>query len=181
MALREARLLKIPAEGLCADIEEDGLSAHVRAKCRSPRLFLLLGNTLGGFDPIRLVRHLRKFLGRDDFLLVDGEIFSGKKTFAGYDHPVNRRFAWAPLKGVGIGEKDGKLHFEICRDRRRKGLYFVHKYFVPKRGKSLEMSPSYKYLPSTFRKLLREEGGIKIVREHWSRDRGLLMILGIKT
>lgn len=181
LAVKGARSLRIPSKGLIADITKIGLPRLIRKRTKSPRLFLLLGNTLGGFDPIRFSRRLKRFLAPGDYLLVDGEIYAGRKTLAGYDHPANRRFAWGPLKSLGISEKDGKLRFEIRRDRRQKGFYFIHKYFEPVKGKILEMSPSYKYLPNAFRGLLKKETGIEMIEEYRSRDRDLLMILGKKT
>jgi hypothetical protein len=180
LAVEGARSLRLSSKGLLADITKNSLPRLVRKRTKGPRLFLLLGNTLGGFDPIRLSRRLKRFLEPGDYLLVDGEIYAGRKTLAGYDHPANRRFAWGPLKGLGISEKDGQLRFEIRRDQRREGLYFIRKYFAPKKGKILEMSPSYKYLPNAFRALLKKETGIETIEEYWSRDRGLLMILGEK-
>src|SRR5439155_1032445 len=94
-----------------------------------PRLVLLIGNTLGAFDPIAEARDLAGLLRRGDALLVDGEVYAGDATVAGYDNPLNRRFAWAPLNAVGIREGDGELVFAAADDARLPGLHLVPKYF----------------------------------------------------
>lgn len=175
MAVRGARNIGVRPHGLRLDITEKNLAPRLE-KIKGPRLFLVLGNTLGGFDPLKFARTLGRLVRKNDFLLADGEIYDGKKTLAGYDHPANRRFAFAPLKALGIRESDGELKFEMKSDPRRRGLSYVHKFFVPKRGRRIEMSRSYKYRPATFRKILKE-AGLRPKDEYWSRDRRLLMVL----
>src|SRR5207247_10882731 len=125
-----------------------------------PRLILLLGNTLGAFDPMVEARALQNLLRGDDLLLVDGEIYAAGATVAGYDNPLNRRFAWAPLHAVPITEADGDLVFEDGEDARVPGLHPLTKHFRATRdvggrlggesltlgaGERLEMNHSYKY------------------------------------
>ncbi len=134
-----------------------------------PRLVLLLGNTLGAFDPLALARSLRVLLREEDLLLVDGEIYAGGQTVAGYDNPLNRRFAWAPLHAVGIGEADGTIVFEDVTDDRLVGLHPLRKHFHAARDvaarlggetlgiradERLEMNHSYKYGADTFLRIL---------------------------
>jgi uncharacterized SAM-dependent methyltransferase len=138
-----------------------------------PRLLLLLGNTLGAFDPLAEARALRALLRPEDQLLVDGEIYAGSQTVAGYDNPLNRRFAWAPLESVGIGESDGDIVFEDETDPRLPGLHPLRKHFRAGRdvaarvggetltirsGERVEMNHSYKYAADTFLRLLAEAG-----------------------
>ena len=138
-----------------------------------PRLLLLLGNTLGAFDPLAEARALRALLRPEDQLLVDGEIYAGSQTVAGYDNPLNRRFAWAPLESVGIGESDGDIVFEDETDPRLPGLHPLRKHFRAGRdvaarvggetltirsGERVEMNHSYKYAADAFPRLLAEAG-----------------------
>lgn len=137
--------------------------AHLVAVCKIPRelgapvLFTVLGNTLGAFGPRTFPQRLRKQMRSEDRFLFDGEIFS-PDTLAGYDNPVNRRFAWGPLTGVGISESDGQLHF--ATEALDAGLHAVTKHFVATRdlsvnlggevieiraGEKLKMSSSIKY------------------------------------
>jgi hypothetical protein len=100
---------------------------------------------------------------------VDGEIYAGGQTVAGYDNPLNRRFAWAPLHAVGIGEADGTIVFEDVTDDRLAGLHPLRKHFhatrdvaarmggetlVIRAGERLEMNHSYKYAADTFLRIL---------------------------
>ncbi|MEW6730102.1 MAG: L-histidine N(alpha)-methyltransferase [Acidobacteriota bacterium] len=145
---------------------------HIRALAANaqtpPRLVLLLGNTLGAFDPLEFVPRLLELLRPEDRLLVDGEIFRGQETMAGYDNPINRQFAFAPWRSVGVKEADGELRFVAREDTRRTGLYVIAKDFSPLHdlkliiageplhlctGERVAMNFSYKYYPETFREL----------------------------
>jgi uncharacterized SAM-dependent methyltransferase len=155
------------------------------------RLVLLIGNTLGAFDPVAEARELARLLRPGDALLVDGEIYAGDATVAGYDNPLNRRFAWAPLNAVGIRETDGELVFEAADDPRLPGLHLIPKYFRAGRdveallggealrlvrGERLAMNHSYKYAADTFLRILSAAG----LAARWqgrSDDERFLMVL----
>jgi len=174
MALAEAKAASVPAEGVKADLTNPD---HLEALQVSPdaprRLVMLIGNTLGAFDPERYAQTLPGVLREQDLLLVDGELYSGQETLAGYDNPVNRRFAWAPLHAVGIRDEDGELRFQTAEDGRLPGMYAVTKHFEAGRdaeammggeslrlaaGERLAMSRSGKYAQETFVRILEEAG-----------------------
>src|SRR6266705_1018637 len=85
MACAGALSAGFPAQGLKADFTD---RAHLQALAAEPeaprRLVFLLGNTLGAFDPIAEARDLARLLRPGDTLLVDGEIYAGDATVAGY-------------------------------------------------------------------------------------------------
>ncbi|HEV8263433.1 MAG TPA: L-histidine N(alpha)-methyltransferase [Gemmatimonadales bacterium] len=182
-----------PAHGTKADVTRaDHLAALAADPETPPRLVLMVGNTLGAFDPPAAARALRDLLRPGDLLLVDGEVYSGGETVAGYDNPLNRRFAWAPLHAVGIGEADGELRFEVRRDGRLGGgLHPLAKYFEARRavaarlggetltlapGERVEMNHSYKYAPDAFLRMLADAG----LAPRWrgtSDDGRFLMVL----
>lgn len=164
IAVRDARADGFSTRGLKADFTDSAQVEHVRDGSAhdacTARLFMLLGNTLGGFDPIEMARRLAALMRPADVALVDGELFAGAHTLAGYDNPVNRRFAFAPLAAAGLSEDDGELVFSIAPDGERTGLYRVTKHFTTSRratlrvageslaldaGERLTMSPSHKY------------------------------------
>ncbi len=119
MACGGAQGAGFPALGIKADFSRaDHLAALAADPESPPRLIMVVGNTLGAFDPIAEARALRGLLRREDLLIVDGELYAGAQTVAGYDNPLNRRFAWAPLAAVGIGEADGDIVFEDTIDQR---------------------------------------------------------------
>ncbi|HET7294030.1 MAG TPA: L-histidine N(alpha)-methyltransferase [Vicinamibacteria bacterium] len=67
---------------VCEAVKADlSVPAHVAAidgmRDGRPALWLLLGNTLGAFDPGRLCAELRRVVRRRDSLLLDAEIFDG--------------------------------------------------------------------------------------------------------
>jgi uncharacterized SAM-dependent methyltransferase len=156
----------IPTHGIKADFTR---AEHLTALAPSPdapaRLVLLLGNTLGAFDPLAEAEAVRRLMRPQDRLLVDGEIYAGGQTVAGYDNPLNRQFAWAPLHAVGLGEDDGEIVFQDMQDDRLPGLHPLRKHFLARReavariagealeiqpGERIEMNHSYKYAADTF-------------------------------
>ncbi len=192
LAVSEATKLGVPAEGVKADVTRlDHLEA-LRAMPDAPsRLVMLLGNTLGAFDAPAYAATLARFLREEDRLLLDGELYSGHETLVGYDNPINRRFAWAPLHALGIGEGDGDLRFETEEDATRPGLFAVTKHFLAgrdveaamggrsmmlTRGERLSMSQSGKYAEGAFAGIVRE-AGLTTLWRGTSEDERFLMVL----
>src|SRR5467141_4101291 len=192
MACAGALAAGFPAQGIKADFTNpDHLKALAAEPETPPRLVLLIGNTLGAFDPIAEARELARLLRPGDALLVDGELYAGEATVAGYDNPLNRRFAWAPLNAVGIRDADGELVFEAADDPRLPGLHLIPKHFRAgrdveallggealrlARGDRLAMNHSYKYAADTFLRILSEAG----LAPRWqgrSDDQRFLMVL----
>ncbi len=177
---------RFPCHGVKADImSTDHLTALKVDNPSCPRLALLLGNTLGAFDPPGYCERLGQMLNPGDYLFVDGEIFADTDTMAGYDNPLNRQFAFAPLRSVGITDHDGELCFEAVHDERRPGLHLISKHFRAGReldltiaGKTLRLNPderiemnfSYKFAPETFLSLLSEVEGLQCLAEYHSED-----------
>ncbi len=192
MACAGALSAGFPAQGIKADFTNPRhLQALAAEPETPPRLLLLIGNTLGAFDPIAEARDLAGLLRRGDALLVDGEVYAGDATVAGYDNPLNRRFAWAPLNAVGIREGDGELVFAAADDARLPGLHLIPKYFQAgrdvealmggealrlARGEQLAMNHSYKYAPETFLGIL-SDAGLTVRWQATSDDQRFLMAL----
>jgi hypothetical protein len=124
-------------------------------------------------------------------LIVDGEIYAGGPTVAGYDNPLNRRFAWAPLHAVGIEDGDGEIVFEDGSDDRLPGLHPLRKHFRAGRdiaarvggetleirsGDRVEMNHSYKYAPDTLDRIL-QAAGLDVQWRRLSDDQRFLMVL----
>jgi uncharacterized SAM-dependent methyltransferase len=192
MACGGALAAGLPAHGIKADFANPN---HLPALAAEPetarRLVMLVGNTLGAFDPIAQARDLARLLRPGDLLLVDGELYAGETTLAGYDNPLNRRFAWAPLHAVGIRDEDGELVFEAQDDTRLPGLHLIPKHFRAgrpveallggealrlERGDRLDMNHSYKYAADSFIRILSDAG----LTARWqarSDDERFLMVL----
>ena len=181
-----------PAQGIKADFTRpDHLAALAADPETPPRLVLLLGNTLGAFDPLAAARQLRALLRPHDSLIVDGEIYAAQHTVAGYDNPLNRRFAWAPLVAVGITEQDGEIVFEDRVDARLPGLHPLAKHFRATRevraglggetltlpaGERLDLNHSYKYDADSFVRILAD-AGLALRWRGTSDDARFLMVL----
>ncbi len=193
MAVQRAGEAGFQARGLKADLEDAETAGFLAASADEPRLYLLLGNSLGIIDPVRFLTTLREVLRREDLLLIDGEIYSPEATLQGYDNPINRRFAFAPLASVGLEEgRDGDLIFQSQSDARLEGLHMIAKYFRPGRhlkmclagqaveleaGEKVTMNSSWKYSSAAFRKLVRRSGGFEPLGEYASEDERFLMML----
>jgi uncharacterized SAM-dependent methyltransferase len=195
MACGGALAAGFPAHGIKADFTAPAQLVALAAEPETPpRLVLLLGNTLGAFDPIAEAHELARLLRPGDVLLVDGEIYAGETTVAGYDNALNRRFAWAPLHAVGIRDSDGELVFETAADARLPGLHLIPKHFRASRdvepfmggevlrlarGERLAMNHSYKYAADTFLRILSGAG----LATRWqgrSDDERFLMVLAAR-
>ncbi|MGH2711230.1 MAG: L-histidine N(alpha)-methyltransferase [Actinomycetota bacterium] len=180
------------AHGVKADIgRSDHLARLAPDGHDPPRLVMMIGNTLGAFDPAGTAGRLAGLLRPADVLLVDGELYAGRETMAGYDNELNRRFAWGPLNSVGIGDEDGDIVFESADDPARPGLHAVAKHFEARRdveavmagealhlerGDRVEMSRSRKYDPGALGGLL-ETAGLTVRWEGASDDDRFVMDL----
>ena len=192
IALGSAASNRFPACGLKADLADPRTAKALAASAGGPRLYLVVGNTLGVTGPVQFLEMLRLVLRPEDRVLVDGEIFDEQGTMAGYDNPVNRQFAFAPLASVGLEEgRDGELVFESRADAGLDGLRLVSKHFRAARsleirlaaervtlspGEKVEMSSSYKYSRDAFLSMLREAGGLDSLAEYVSDDRHFVMV-----
>ncbi|MBI3185330.1 MAG: L-histidine N(alpha)-methyltransferase [Myxococcales bacterium] len=189
MAMGEAARAGVSALGLKADFTDPEQLRGLSRRGAPPRIFLMLGGTLGAFEPISLACQLSRLMREQDLAVVDGELFAGAETLSGYANPVNARFAFAPLAALGLSEREGTLDFCLEKDSRRDGLHRVVKRFTPQRdlelavagravsfraGERLEMSPSHKFEPGRLNELLAE-AGLSRVAEFESPDRRFLM------
>jgi uncharacterized SAM-dependent methyltransferase len=191
LALACAAPVARAVQGFKLDIGSDqhleALAAAVSQSGRSA-VYTVLGNTLGAFDPDRFPARLRRVMRPEDRALFDGEIFAGEETLRGYDHPTNRRFAFAPLASLGLTESDGELRFELCPGTN--GLHEVVKSFVPARdldlkvggrelrlrqGERLRMSSSLKYDEPAFSDRI-ERGGFRVKFSDKSDDGRFLLV-----
>jgi uncharacterized SAM-dependent methyltransferase len=189
-------------ETACAGAEDDevdviGIKADISSPmhlvlasdaAESPKLFLMSGNTLGGFDPIEQIKQIAQRLHDGDRLILDAEIFrEGAGSLA--DHPAYRRFTFAPLLSIGVTEEDGDVKFEHKRDERHSGLHMITKRFHAQRdlritvsgrdiqvarGERIFMNFRYLFTPAAFRWLLEKQGGLKILDEVPSPDGAFL-------
>lgn len=192
MACAAAGPAGLDTQGVKADVADAGHLAAIGDAWPHPRLWLMLGGTLGAFDAPEYARVLARLLAPDDLLVVDGEIFSGAGTLAGYDNPLNRQFAFGPLRGVGLVEPvDGVLRFETVEDERWPGLFRLRKHFLPARdltlqvagetvrwreGERVEMNWSGKYARETFAAVLTG-AGLAPVAQYASVDDRFVMAL----
>jgi uncharacterized SAM-dependent methyltransferase len=183
LACSAAEDAEIETMGIKADISSPMHLVLASDAAESPKILVMAGNTLGGFDPLDQVRHLAECMRADDRLIIDGEIFQ-EDILARAEEPAVRRFALAPLATVGVAEDDGELRFEHKRDERHAGLHLVTRFFradrdltlgvageptLP-RGERIFLNFRYTYTADSFRWLLKKHAGLKILDEVVSAD-----------
>jgi uncharacterized SAM-dependent methyltransferase len=192
MACGAALHARVPCRGIKADLAAPGhLDAIADATAAMPRLFMLLGNTLGAFAAADYAAGLARLLRPGDHLLLDGEIYAETTTLAGYDNPLNRQFAFGPLRALGLCEPDdGTLVFNAGGTDRH-GVRRLDKHFVPARdlsitvagervrwkaGARVNMNWSGKYDEGAFLPLLAA-AGLETVAHYVSDDARFVMAL----
>jgi uncharacterized SAM-dependent methyltransferase len=191
LALESAAPAARALRGVKLDVMRD---PHLAALASSDGscIYAVLGNTLGAFDPARFPARLRGILKPPDRALFDGELFAGEETLRGYDNPANRRFAFAPLAGLGLTEKDGELRFELASGA--DGLQEVSKHFVARRnleltiggaaiaiaaGEKLRMSSSIKYADESALRSRIEAGGFHVEQTWKSPDGNFVLAAAV--
>jgi uncharacterized SAM-dependent methyltransferase len=184
MACAGAEDLDLETAGIKADISSPMHLVFASDAAESPRLLLMSGNTLGGFDPLDHIRHLAQCLRVGDRLVMDAEISRGDGA-APYEGARMRHFVFAPLAALGVSVDEGEVHFEHKLDERRPGLHMTRAYFRPdrdlriaisdhevlvERGEHIIMNFRYTFTREAFRSLLQQQGGMKILDEIPSAD-----------
>jgi Uncharacterized conserved protein len=185
MACAAAEDEEVDTLGLKADISSPMHLVLAADASEHPKLFLLCGNTLGGFDPLDQVRYLAQGMHADDRLIVDAEIYDSAAALSSRDNPVGQRFAFAPLASLGITKDDGEIRFEERHDERHAGLWLITRRFQAardlrlavadrditlQRGERVGLSFNYTYSIEAFRWVLTQHGGLKILHEYPSPD-----------
>ena len=193
IACQSAKDKNFACRGLKADLNNDYHLKEMQAILdEKPRLIMMLGNTLGAFDPLKFATKLDNIMRPQDFLILDGELFNQTDTLAGYDNPINRQFAFGPLSSVGLSEpNDGRLHIQTDIDNRQAGLYRIRKHFHASRDlkimlagetvqilsdTNIEMSWSYKYDRDALTGLITSSG-MQLAAEYLSTDKRFLTLL----
>jgi uncharacterized SAM-dependent methyltransferase len=171
--------------GLKADISSPMHLVLAADASENPKLFLLCGNTLGGFDPLDQIRYLSQCMHEGDRLIVDAEIYESATALSSRDNPVGQRFAFAPLASIGLTKDDGDIRYEERHDERHEGLHVITRQFQTardlrltvvdreitlQRGERVSLSFNYTYSIEAFRWVLTEQGGLKILHEFPSPD-----------
>jgi uncharacterized SAM-dependent methyltransferase len=183
LACAAAEDTEIETRGIKADISSPMHLVLASDAAESPKILVVAGNTLGGFDPLDQIRHLAECMHSGDRLIIDGEIFHEAVLECAED-PIMRRFTLAPLATVGVAEDDGELRFEHKRDERHAGLHLVTRFFradrdltlslpgdltLP-RGERVFLNFHYAYTPDSFRWLLTKHAGLHVLEEVLGAD-----------
>jgi hypothetical protein len=181
------------AMGIKADISSPMHMVLAADVSEAPRLFLMVGNTLAGFDPMDHIRHVAACVHKGDLLIVDAHLHAG-------DTPApteeQKRFVFAPLEAAGVAADDGEIEFAEKPDDRLEGLFMLTRRFQASRdlrmtaaGRELYMARgerillNFRYLFSreAFRWLLTEQAGMRIVGEIPSADGRFITAVCIKS
>jgi uncharacterized SAM-dependent methyltransferase len=192
-------------EMACAGAEDDdcealGIKADISSPMHlllaadvseAPRLYLMVGNTLGGFDPLDQIKHVAACVHKGDILILDANIHAG----AIEPSEEQKRFVFAPLASAGVAPDDGELQFVTRPDDRLDGLHIITRRFqaardltlraaareIPlARGERILLNFRYLFSSEAFRWLLTEHAGLRIVTEIPSADGRFVTAVCIK-
>ena len=171
--------------GIKADISSPVHLVYAADAAEPPRLFVLSGNTMASFDPLAEIRYVTQCMKPDDRLIIDGEIFDAEKTAGRRTNPTARRFLETFLSSVGIRDDEGEIRYNLKQDERHEGLRLTTRHFRAEmdltvtavgqpvslqRGERIGLNFQYVYTVEAFRWLVREHGGLDILREYHSPD-----------
>jgi len=192
MACAGAEDMDIETSGIKADIASPMHMVFASDAAESPKLLLLSGNTMGGFDPLDHTRHLAQCLHPGDRLVLDAEIHHEATAAPDADEAM-LQFAFAPLAGLGVSADDGEVRFEHKRDESLPGLRMATAHFRPdrdlrigvsgrevlvERSEHIILNFRYTFTREALHALL-EEAGLQVMEEIASADgRYLLLVCG---
>ena len=183
-------------ETACAAAEDDdvdvlGLKADISSPMHlllaadvseAPRLFLMVGNTLGGFDPLDQIKHVASCMHQGDMLIIDVQTDADVDTGLS---DTKKRFVLAPLAASGITGEDGELKLVENRDDRHSGLHLMTRRFQTdrdlkidvngraihvERGERFMLNFRYRFTRESFKWLLTRHAGLTIKGEIPSAD-----------
>ena len=189
IACAGAEDLDIETAGIKADISSPMHLVFASDAAESPKLLLMSGNTLGGFDPLDHLRHVGQCLHAADRLVLDAEIYRPSGPTA-HEEECMRRFAFAPLADLGVSAEDGEVRLERKHDDRLAGVYVTTANFhthrdlrmtvadqevLVERGERINLKFGYSFTREALRRLLEEHGGVRILEEIPSPDRRYLL------
>jgi Histidine-specific methyltransferase, SAM-dependent len=179
------------AQGIKADISSPMHLVLAADVSEPPRLFLMVGNTLGGFDPLDEIRHVAQCIHKGDLLIVDAHLETGLTQ----PSEEQKRFVFAPLAATGVIADDGDLEFMEKPDDRKDGLFMATRRFQASRdlrmlasgreihvarGERILLNFRYLFSKAAFRWLLTRHAGLRIVGEMPSADGRFLTAVCIK-
>ena len=168
--------------GIKADISSPMHLTLAADVSEAPRLFLMVGNTLGGFDPLDQIRHVADCLHAGDVLLIDAQLYEQENDFPSAQHET---WVFSPLASMGVMPEDGELKFAESADDRWDGLYMLTRRFqagrdLPiralgreihvERGERIVMNFRFRFTRDGFRSLLTKHAGLKVLGEIPSAD-----------
>jgi hypothetical protein len=180
------------ALGIKADISSPVHLLLAADVSEAPRLFLMIGNTLGGFDPLDQIKHIAACLHEGDILILDAQIAAADPV---EPSETEKSFVFAPLASVGIGSEDGELKFVENRDDRHEGLHLMTRRFHTARdltmvasgreihiekGERIFLNFRYRFTREALKWLLTRHAGLKIKGEIPSADGKFVTAICVK-
>ena len=170
------------ALGIKADISSPMHLLLAADVSEAPRMFIMAGNTLGGFDPLDHMRQVAECLHEGDLLIVDARL---REEVPPEPTEAQKRFIFAPLAGAGLSTEDGELRITAKIDDRHEGLSLLTRHFHTsrdltmiaggkqihvERGERIFLNFRYRFTRAAFRWLIADHSGLKVLAEIPSAD-----------
>ena len=99
MAVAGAEDDDVEVLGIKADIASHMHLVLAADVSEAPRIFLMVGNTLGGFDPMDQIKQVADVVQKGDILIIDARLRDGAAL---PPREEQRRFVFAPLEAAGV-------------------------------------------------------------------------------
>ena len=169
--------------GIKADISSPMHMILASDAAESPKLFLMSGNTIAGFDPLDQIRHIAETMKSGDMLILDAEL--AQEDGSEERNAEVAQFAFALLAYLGVQEDDGQIRFEKKQDERHAGMTMITKSFQAHRdfkimaggreisvarGERVFLNFQYVFTREAFSWLLKKHAGLSVVSEFISSD-----------
>ncbi|HTQ54462.1 MAG TPA: L-histidine N(alpha)-methyltransferase [Bryobacteraceae bacterium] len=189
-ACAAAEDLDTETAGIKADIASPMHLVFASDAAESPKLLLLAGNTIGGFDPLDIVKQVAACLHGEDRWVLDAEMYQSNGSLP--PDASLRHFAFAPLAALGVSADEGEVRFEHRQDQSLAGMHVTAAHFRPdrdlrialperevlvERGERINLNFRYRFTPEALRALLTEHAGLRILQEVASPDGRHLLVV----
>ncbi len=180
------------ATGIKADISSPMHMLLAADAAEAPRLLIMSGNTLGGFDPLDQVKHLADAMHPGDILIIDTELDPGEEPVA---TPAQAKFSFAPLATLGLCMDDGEIRTKVKPDARKEGMTLLATRFHANRdltmsyagrsasivrGERVFLNLRYLFTEEAFMWILTGHAELRVVAKLPSRDGRFLTTICIK-
>lgn len=164
------------------DIRDIQLFEQIINHCKSPRIFALLGGTLGNYFERDLLEPIQLELGDSDCLLLGVELIGGRsdeELRASYDSIFNRKFLHEPLSILGYEFEDSQFTVEVKETLSEvPQSKTIASWFNIDKASRVRLAISTKYKLESLESFIKHSLQMKVLHSMQTEDRtyGILLL-----